>query len=141
MYHECKFKYECIYGFLATRSKYHLIYQSLINQVYNLYISNEILTEYDEVISERMGYDATDLKLKELLNLKNVYKIEPFYNWQLIEADPDDNKFVDCAIAVGADFLVSNDGHFKVLKDIPFPPVNVIKAEDFLLMLEKEEII
>ena len=57
---------------LASRSKYHLIYQSLLNNVYNLYLSNEILTEYDEVISERLGYEATDLKLKELLNLKNV---------------------------------------------------------------------
>ena len=121
---------------LASRSKYHLIYQSLLNNIYNLYLSNEILTEYDEVISERLGCDTTDLKLKELLNLKNVYKIEPFYNWQLIEADPDDNKFVDCAIAISADYLVSNDSHFKILKDVPFPSVNVIKAEDFMVILE-----
>lgn len=122
---------------LASRSKYHLIYQALLNNVYNLYVSNEILTEYDEVISERLGCEATDLKLKELLNLKSVHKIEPFYNWQLIEADPDDNKFVDCAVAINSDYLVSNDSHFKVLKDIPFTSVNVIKAEDFLLILEK----
>lgn len=122
---------------LASRSKFHLIYQALLNNVYNLYVSNEILTEYDEVISERLSCEVTDLKLKELLNLRNVHKIEPFYNWQLIEADPDDNKFADCAIAINSDYLVSNDGHFKVLKDIPFPSVNVIKAEDFLLILEK----
>ena len=122
---------------LASRSKYHLIYQALLNNVYNLYVSNEILTEYNEVISERLGCVVTDLKLKELLNLRNVHKIEPFYNWQLIEADPGDNKFADCAIAISSDYLVSNDGHFKVLKDIPFPLVNVIKAEDFLLVLEK----
>ena len=121
---------------LASRSKYHLIYQSLLNNIYNLYLSNEILTEYDEVISERLGYEATDLKLKELLNLKNVHKIEPFYNWQLIEADPDDNKFADCAIAISADYLVTNDGHFNILKGIPFPPVNIIKAEDFITILE-----
>ena len=119
-----------------TRRSSDLIYQSLLNNIYNLYLSNEILTEYDEVISERLGCDTTDLKLKELLNLKNVYKIEPFYNWQLIEADPDDNKFVDCAIAISADYLVSNDSHFKILKDVPFPSVNVIKAEDFMVILE-----
>ena len=121
---------------LASRSKYHLIYQSLLNNVYNLYLSNEILTEYDEVISERLGCEVTDLKLKELLNLKNVHKIEPFYNWQLIQADPDDNKFADCAIAISADYLVTNDGHFNILKSIPFPPVNIIKAEDFITVLE-----
>jgi uncharacterized protein len=73
---------------LASHSKYHLIYQSLMNNVYQLHLSNEIITEYDEVIGERLGCEATDLKLRELLNLKNVHRNEPFYNWQLIEADP-----------------------------------------------------
>lgn len=75
---------------LASHSKYHLIYQALSNNFFDLYVSNEILTEYEEVISKRLGCDITDLKLRELLNLRNVHKIEPFYNWQLIEIDPDD---------------------------------------------------
>lgn len=41
--------------------------------------------------------------------------------------DPDDNKFVDCAIASNAHFLVSQDKHFKVLAEIPFPKVNVLQ--------------
>lgn len=63
---------------LASRSKYYLIYQSLLTNVYNLYLSNEILTEYDEVISERLGCEITDLKLKELLNLKTFLKLSHF---------------------------------------------------------------
>lgn len=45
--------------------------------------------------------------------------------------DPDDNKFVDCAIASNADFIVTEDRHFQLLKDVPFPRVNVIGIEEF----------
>jgi predicted nucleic acid-binding protein len=66
------------------------------------------------------------------LNLSNVHKIESYYLWQLIEADKDDNKFVDCAITCNADFLVSNDTHYNILESIDFPKVKVIKAHQFL---------
>jgi predicted nucleic acid-binding protein len=56
---------------------------------------------------------------------------KPYYKWQLIEADPD-NKFVDVAIAANADFLVTNDRHFEVLKQLAFPRVPVIRLQEFL---------
>ena len=46
------------------------------------------------------------------------------------------SKFVDCAIIANADYIVSNDGHFDVLKNIDFPKVNVISSKDFLRHLE-----
>lgn len=73
----------------------------------------------------------------ELLNLSNVHKIVPYYFWRLIEHDIDDNKFVDCAVSAGADYLVSNDMHFDVLSSIDFPKIKVIKAEEFLNILQK----
>jgi uncharacterized protein len=122
---------------LPTHSKYYKIYESLLQKKYELYLSNEILNEYEEQIAFRLGFERTDLKLKELLNLSNVHLIEPFYNWQLIEADPDDNKFADCAVACNADYLVTNDGHYKILKTIPFPPITTIKADEFMEILNK----
>ncbi|WP_162793649.1 putative toxin-antitoxin system toxin component, PIN family [Runella rosea] len=107
----------------------------MLNKRFDLYVSNEILTEYEEQISQRLGIERTNLQLRELLNLSNVYCIEPFYNWQLIEIDPDDNKFCDCAVACGADYLVTNDHHYDILTSIPFPPIETLKAENFLQML------
>jgi len=52
-------------------------------------------------------------------------------HFRLIEKDADDNKFVDCAIAAGAEFIVSNDSHFSVLKKIKWPKVSVVKIDDF----------
>jgi predicted nucleic acid-binding protein len=45
--------------------------------------------------------------------------------------DMNDNKFVDCAIAANAHFLVTEDKHFKILEQIPFPKVNILGVEKF----------
>ncbi len=53
----------------------------------------------------------------------------------LLENDPDDNKFVDCAIAGAADFIVTDDKDFNVLKNISFPKVAVLSSDEFLEMV------
>jgi uncharacterized protein len=49
----------------------------------------------------------------------------------LISADPDDNKFVDCAFAANAHYIVTNDKHFNILKLIPFPKIALLKIQEF----------
>lgn len=122
---------------LPTHSKYHPIFQALLRKEYDLFVTNEVLAEYEEQIGQRLGTERTELQLIELLNLSNVHEVVPYYFWHLIEQDVDDNKFVDCAAGCGADFLVSNDRHFDVLSSIDFPKIKVIKAEEFLRVLEK----
>ena len=51
------------------------------------------------------------------------------YSW--ITADEDDNKFVDCAIAANAEYIVTEDHHFNELKNISFPSVAIINLKDF----------
>ncbi|ACT94418.1 PIN domain-containing protein [Dyadobacter fermentans] len=90
---------------LPSHSQYHPIFLGLLRKDYNLFFTNEILAE--EQIGRRLGVERTELQLSQLLFLSNVHAIEPFYHWQLIAQDPDDDKFVDCAVACGADFLVT----------------------------------
>lgn len=70
------------------------------------------------------------------LSLSTVKKQEVFYKWGLIEIDKDDNKFVDCAVAGNADYLVSNDKHFNCLKQIEFPKLNLVTMDEFLATLK-----
>ena len=121
---------------LPSHSPFHLIYRAVVEGRIRLFITNEIVTEYEEKISQRLRIDRTEIYLRELLNLPNVALIDVYFNWYKIEADPDDNKFVDCAVACNADYLVTNDRHFNVLNDATdFPAVTIIKAEDFLKIL------
>ena len=54
-----------------------------------------------------------------MVNSPHVMRIEVTTKWLLIVQDPDDDKFVDCAVAGQADYIVTNDGHFNILKTIP----------------------
>ncbi|GIL21870.1 MAG: hypothetical protein BroJett042_03830 [Bacteroidota bacterium] len=95
------------------------------NERFNWAVSNEILTEYEEKITNRYSNRTATLVLSLLSVAPNVIFAEAFFKWQLIAADPDDNKFADLAIAVNADYLVTNDKDFHVLKKTDFPKVNV----------------
>ena len=53
-------------------------------------------------------------------------------HFELLLTDVDDNKFVDCAIAANAEFIVTNDKHFNPLKTIPWPKVEIINLIDFV---------
>ena len=77
--------------------------------------------------------------LVQIISARSPYTrmFDPHFRFGLIEQDPDDNKFVDCAIIAGADYIVSEDAHFRILETIPFPSVNVRRLEEFLLDLQE----
>jgi putative PIN family toxin of toxin-antitoxin system len=112
-------------------SQYRIIFDKFLSGSYDLCISNEILTEYEEILMQRYDNETVDDLFKVLLFHPNVIKVTPYYHWNLIVNDPDDNKFVDTAIASNANLIVTNDKHFNVLKHIDFPFINFCKAEDF----------
>jgi putative PIN family toxin of toxin-antitoxin system len=120
---------------IPTRSEYRPIFDALLNAKFELAISNEILSEYVELLERKANAIVATNIAELLLNLENVIRTEIFFNWRLIAEDADDNKFVDCAIATNADYIVSNDRHFRALKEIEFPKVEVIGIEEFLQLV------
>ena len=98
---------------------------------YELFITNDILIEYEEIISQKYNPMVAKNVVRALLLLPNVYKTEIYYSWNLIKDDADDNKFVDCAIAANAHVVVTEDKHFGILKNIEFPKVTVIDIAGF----------
>ncbi|CAN5574437.1 hypothetical protein BH10ACI1_BH10ACI1_33280 [soil metagenome] len=123
---------------LATKSKYRPIFDALLRGKFELIISNEILTEYIEILERKTNQTIANNVAELLLSLTNVRKNEVYYRWNILTEDYDDNKFVDCAIAANADFIVSNDRHFNALRKVEFPKVTVITADNFLNILQNE---
>ena len=100
-------------------------------------VSNEILEEYIEVIGRNLKPVFADMISNVILNSDNVILVDPTFSFGLITADPDDNKFVDCAIVSNARYIVTQARHFNVLKNISFPHVEVIGIDDFLEELKE----
>ena len=88
------------------------------------------------MIARNISVNAARYIVYAIMERKNVKLITPFYHWHLITTDPDDNKFVDCAIAANAKCIVTEDHHFNVLKEIPFPSVAVVGIDEFLQQVQ-----
>lgn len=123
---------------ISPKSQFYPIFKSFQNEEYELCVTTEILNEYEEILNRHVGNELAALIMQIIENAPNTKFITRYFKWNLINQDPDDNKFVDCAIAANAKFLVSHDKHFNVLKDIEFPAVETIKAREFINLLRRK---
>ncbi len=120
---------------LPKKSPFRIIFDALLAGQFELIISNDILGEYAEILSRKTTPMIAHNIVEMLITLPNVHKQDIYYKWQLINADKDDNKFVDCAIAGNADFVVTEDKHFNELKIVEFPKLTVLSINEFKLIL------
>lgn len=122
----------CLLASINPRGAYFALYELFIANAFEWVLSNEILTEYEEQVTRRYSARTAQQVHEVLTTAPNTCFQEAYFKWQLIEADPDDNKFVDVAVAANADYLLTNDRHFEVLRQIEFPRVPLIGLQAFL---------
>lgn len=122
---------------LSSRSPYHWILQNLIEGRLGLAISSEILLEYEEITQKLFESELLTISLLQTIeNLPILKKVNTYFNWLLIK-DPDDNKFVDCAISAGAGIIITHDKHFNTLKKVEFPKLLIMTPEAFKVYFEE----
>ena len=90
----------------------------------------KLLDEYEEKLTEFYSQKTAYLILEILCTANSVIFAEPHFQWNLIEEDPDDNKFADLAIS-NADCLVTFDRHFNIFKETDFPRLAVLTPLQF----------
>lgn len=120
---------------ISSKGAYHKVWQAFLDGSYTLCVTNEIIEEYLEVLSRNITVRVAEAVVYTILTRKNVRKLDPHFRFHLIDVDEDDNKFVDCAIAANARYIVTEDHHFDVLRKIDFPLVNVIGIDAFVRLL------
>ena len=117
---------------LPTRSQYHRIWTDFMMGNYSLCVSNEILTEYEEIMSIHISPEVAHNVVEAIARHPNTICKEAYFHFHLLrDIDKDDDKFVDCAIAANADYIVTEDNHFNSLKRIPFPRLNILTLDEF----------
>ncbi len=121
----------CLIQIISRRSLFYDLWLDFINGSYRLCVTNDIISEYEEILSEKTSPGIAKMICEIILRAPNTIKLDAHFRWGLIESDPDDNKFVDCAIVANARYIVTEDTHFSVLKHITFPHIEVLKLNDF----------
>lgn len=126
----------CLLMSLSRRGRYYPIWRDFVSGKYTLCFTNEILTEYEEILTQKLGPEIASNVIKAILDLPNTKMVQVYYHLRLITTDPDDDKFVDCAFKTNARFIVTEDHHYDVLRQVKYPVVNVIDIDSFLDYLQ-----
>jgi putative PIN family toxin of toxin-antitoxin system len=121
---------------LSSKSAYHWLIQQLLLEKIEVLISDEILLEYEEILTQKYSMNVAQNFITSLKELPNVHFTRIYYRWNLLN-DEDDNKFVDCAIAGNANYIITNDKDFNILKQVNFPKVNIIKIDEFEVVIKQ----
>jgi len=95
-------------------------------------ISEEILEEYISVLA-RIGLEG-EPELYELLERfkrkENIIFASNTPSITVIEQDPADNMFIECAVAVDAPYIISGDKHLTALKS--YRGISIISLSEFI---------
>lgn len=113
---------------LAKKEVFKVVTSILINhEIFKVLHRDYIYNKYgltEEIIDDMASflYEGTILT-------------EDSYEIQKVKKDPEDNKFIACAIEGEADYIVSGDGHLLSLKH--YKGIQIVDANSFLKILEK----
>ncbi len=97
-----------------------------------LCLSLPILREYFDVL-ERFDFDEKGLLFKLMSMFEKQHNLLFLANpreKQWVEDDPADNKFIACAIAFEAEYIISGDKHLRHLGKIG--PVRIVSPDEML---------
>ncbi|MBO4827816.1 MAG: putative toxin-antitoxin system toxin component, PIN family [Prevotella sp.] len=122
----------CLLQALPGKSPYHKIWTDILLGKICLCVNTEILNEYEEILSIKTTKEIAHNVVEAIARLHTTYFQEVYIHFGLIEQDVDDNKFVDCAVASDAEYIVTNDSHFNILKQIEWPKLSVITIQEFV---------
>lgn len=94
-------------------------------------LSQEIVSEYQRV-AEALADKYPVVDITEIIDLVTIYsEIVETKGYEIFECeDPDDNKFIECAMAGNCKIIVSGDRH--LLKLSGFNDINVLTPRKFV---------
>ncbi len=115
---------------LKKDGKNRWMFDKILNGEWLLCLSNDIFLEYWEILQNKTNELVASNVIDFLISHPHVLFGNNFFRLNLISIDPDDNKFCDCCFAASANFIITTDNHFNVLKEIEFPKIQIFNSEE-----------
>ncbi len=97
-----------------------------------LCLSQEIIEEYIDVLNRLGLKDKKEIqKLTRLFaeSYNSIFTIAT-PNLNIVEDDPDDNKFIECAVALDSKIIISGDKHLKNIKK--YIDIHILSPKEFV---------
>lgn len=119
-----------ISGIFFTGPPYQIL-QGWRDGRFNLILSKEIFDEYRRV-AERLSLQFKSIDIHDILDLIaiNAEFFQPIKLSQNICTDPDDEKFISCALSSNSKIIVTGDKH--LLKITGYKGIEIITPKAFI---------
>ncbi|MCG6134675.1 MAG: putative toxin-antitoxin system toxin component, PIN family [Nostoc sp. LLA-1] len=124
-----------ISALLSTNSNpFRCLALAKIGQIESVTCQN-ILDEFTEklIIKFKFSQEMAQAAVEEVRNFSRLVKIST--ELKAVDADPDDNMVVECAVIGGATHIVTGDKHLLSLGK--YQAITIVKATEFLALLSQ----
>jgi len=99
------------------------------------FASPKIINEYRLVIDREV---ASEKDKEELNNFISAVHVAPAtHHVRAVKFDPEDDKFLDIALSVGAEYIISSDAHLVEMEE--YEGVKILKPDEFWYMWQGNE--
>jgi putative PIN family toxin of toxin-antitoxin system len=99
---------------------------------FDVLISPGILIEYEKVIKRmESGLSAEEIQKWIEIIVNHSIIIEAPLILKVVDVDPDDNKFIECAVFGDADYIISGDRHLLNLNE--YEQIKILSPSQFCI--------
>ncbi len=123
-------------GLFAQKGNAYQLQQLWLAQAFELAVSDQILAEIKATLQKPYLHEKLFVHKGEEDEIIDLIRERAFvvtrdrYKTDRLKTDPDDNKFLACALEAKADFIVSGDNHLLELKH--YQGIQIITAKIFV---------
>lgn len=75
----------CLIQMISRRSPFYDLWQDFINGSYRLCVTNDIMSEYEEILSEKTSPRIAKMICEIILRAPNTIKLDAHFKWELIK--------------------------------------------------------
>ena len=115
---------------------YQLLHHIMEDRV-NVVASKEIVDEYEEIVlrfKQKYPSISTRIPLQEILSRFEIIRVSSDIH---VSRDPDDDKFISCAVDGKCLYIVSGDSDLLSIGN--YGDIEILTIADFLNRLERSE--
>ena len=95
-----------------------------------LAISDAILDEFSRILHDKLEWSDDRLNSMRAEVATFTKRVSSTETLDVLKADPDDNRILECAVAAGSDVIVTGDAHLLQLG--AYRGIKIMKVGDFL---------
>lgn len=104
-----------------------------------LLITHEIIDEIKRVlryprIARKYNISEADIEELTVLLETEAVTLNPNVTLTIVKDDPDDDKFIECAVTGKADYIVTGDSHLLSLRRVN--DISIVSVNDYFNLLE-----